>query len=147
MARTKTFRALAEQTGLKYGDIRSAVTTVRAKPSAMHQAYELHARGGYLTLSHFRPAQTREGVRARPWGRSQLFRGAFIVRKLPPLVFRREGRARFPIRPLYGPAIPKEMIRGASAEAFDQVVRTELPARLAHEIDFALQELSGGMRR
>ncbi len=149
MARTQTFRALADQTGLKYGDISGGVSTIRARGGPATQAYELDARGGYLTLSHFRPVQTREGVTARPWGMTRDFRGAFIVRKLGPLVFRRVGRERLPIKPLYGPAIPNEMVKGASAAAFVKTAQERLPGELAHQLEFAIDEMrkAQGMRQ
>ena len=31
----------------------------------------------------------------------------------------REGRARLPIRKMFGPAIPKEMVRDAARDAFE----------------------------
>jgi hypothetical protein len=42
---------------------------------------------------------------------------------------------RLPILKLWGPAIPREMVKGQSKEAFENTVRAELPARIEHEIN------------
>jgi hypothetical protein len=140
-ARTKVVRATAERVGLPYRDIRQAIATFRASPRGL--AYELNARGGYLTLRRFNPTQTRTGVTARPWGRRQEFRGGFIVRSLPPLAFVRVGRSRLPIRAIYGPAIPIEMLRGEVPAQSFETARAEAPARFQHEVEYALSKGKG----
>lgn len=131
-ARTDVTRALVSQTGLKYGRVRKATSVLRS--SATSLSAELRARDGYTSLKDFAPRKTKRGVSAAPWGRRQVFDGSFIVKLYGGHVYKREGRGRFPIQKLYGPAIPNEMVMGQSRQAFYRVVETELPKRLDHEL-------------
>lgn len=135
-ARGKVTRALVKQTGLKFGVIRKATSIWRA--NAGNLSAEIRTKGGFTSLKEFGARQTKKGVSAAPWGRRQVFDGTFIVRRYGGHVYKREGRARFPIQKLYGPAIPVEMVKGQSAQAFYRAVETDLPRRLEHELDRAL---------
>lgn len=116
--RTKVRRALREQTGAKAGLINRETRSFRASFSDLR--YTISARGDYLGLSHFSPRQFAYGVRAKPWGRFQRFPHAFLVGSLGGNAFVREGPRRFPIKKMFGPAIPKEMVKDASAQAFEE---------------------------
>ena len=115
--RTQVRRALRQQTGAKAGLINSETRTIRS--SFANLSYTIEARGDYLGLSHFSPRQFGYGVRAKPWGRWQRFKSAFLVGSLANNAFVREGRARLPIKKMFGPAIPKEMVRDATRDAFE----------------------------
>ena len=97
--------------------LNSETRTIRS--SFANLSYTIEARGDYLGLSHFSPRQFGYGVRAKPWGRWQRFEGAFLVGSLANNAFVREGRARLPIKKMFGPAIPKEMVRDATRDAFE----------------------------
>jgi hypothetical protein len=56
--------------------------------------------------------------------------------------FKRTTAKRFPIEKLWGPSIPKEMVKGATQAAFYQVVQASLPERLAHELCRVLPDAS-----
>ena len=60
-----------------------------------------------------------------------MFPHTFIVEKLGGQVFKREGRARLPIRKLWGPSLPIKLVRGASPAAFEKLAAADLPQRLA----------------
>lgn len=132
VARTNVTRALVSQTGLKFGRVRKATSVLRSSSTSL--SAELRARDGYTSLRDFGARQTKRGVSAAPWGRRQVFDGAFIVKLYGGHVYKREGRKRFPIQKLYGPAIPNEMVKGQSRQAFYRAVETELPKRLDHEL-------------
>jgi hypothetical protein len=110
-------RALRQQTGAKAGLINSETRTIRS--SFANLSYTIEARGDYLGLSHFSPRQFGYGVRAKPWGRWQRFEGAFLVGSMANNAFVRQGKARLPIKKMFGPAIPKEMVRDAARDAFE----------------------------
>jgi hypothetical protein len=135
-ARTHMGRALAKQTGLKYGQVRQALRTIPANVATL--VYRIIAKGGYLSLKEFGARQTRKGVSAAPWGKRRVFPHTFIIASLGGHVFERKGAARYPIRKLWGPAIPAEMVKDQSRAAFEQTVEAELPARLTHEVDAIL---------
>ena len=76
-----------------------------------------------MSLKEFGARQTAKGVSAAPWGKRRVFPHAFIAPTLGGHVFIREGRSRLPIRKLWGPAIPREMVKDQSKEAFERTVR------------------------
>ncbi|MFG1332034.1 phage tail protein [Xanthobacter autotrophicus] len=135
-ARTDVTRALVKQTGLKFGAVRKATSLWRASPGSL--SAEIRAKGGYTSLREFGARQTKKGVSAAPWGRRQVFDHAFIVKRYGAHVYKREGARRFPILKLYGPAIPVEMVKGASRDAFFRAVESELPKRLDRELSRVL---------
>ena len=107
------------------------------RSSFSNLTYTIEARGDYLGLSHFSPRQFGYGVRAKPWGRRQKFDRAFLVGSLGNNAVVREGRARFPIRKLYGPAIPNEMLKDATREVFEAAqpaVLAEAMRQIAREL-------------
>lgn len=114
---TRVRRALRQQTGAKAKIVTRATRTYRS--SFANLVYTIEASGDHMGLSHFSPRQFSYGVRAKPWGRWQRFEGTFLVSKLSNNVFVREGRARLPIAKLWGPSIPKEMLKDASKQAFE----------------------------
>jgi hypothetical protein len=109
------------------------------RSSFSNLTYTIEARGDYLGLSHFSPKQFGYGVRAKPWGRWQTFDSAFLVGSLGNNAFAREGRARLPIRKLYGPAIPKEMLKDATRDAFEAAQ----PAMLAEAMRQIARDMPG----
>lgn len=137
--RTRVRRALRQQTGAKASLINRETRSIRSSFSNL--TYTIKARGDYLGLSHFSPRQFGYGVRAKPWGRWQRFDGAFLVGSLSNNAFVREGRARLPIRKMFGPAIPKEMLKGATREAFE----TAQPNVLAEAMRQIGREMSGSI--
>ena len=74
--------------------------------------------GRHLPLSFFGAKQFSYGVRAKIWGRAQTFRSAFVVKRYGGGVFKRTGKARFPIEQLWGPSVPKEMLRDEAYAAW-----------------------------
>jgi Prophage minor tail protein Z (GPZ) len=131
-ARTQVARTLARDTGVGYGVIRNALRTTPASPAKL--TYEIGVSGAHIPLAEFHARQTRRGVSAAPWGQRRVFPHTFIVEQLGGQVFKREGRARLPIRKLWGPSLPIELVRGASPAAFEKSAAADLPQRLAHEL-------------
>jgi len=143
-ARTEVARALVEQTGAKYSAVRKVLKTHRASAATLD--YRITATGGFMSLKEFGARQTGKGVSAAPWGKRRVFRHAFIVASLGGHVFRRAPGGgpsglvgRLPILKLWGPAIPKEMVKEQSKEAFENTVRAELPRRVEYEINAILR--------
>lgn len=140
--RSKAGSALAKQTGLKVRLIRTAMVPARASVGRLE--YRIKARGGDIALKHFDARETRKGVSARPFGQRKVFAGTFIKGgKFPNRVslnmggqvFARSGSSRLPIaKQKSGVIIPNEMIKGASAAAWQSTVATVLPRRVIHEV-------------
>ena len=134
--RTQVRRALRKQTGAKARLINRETRSIRSSFSNL--TYTIEARGDYLGLSHFSPRQFSYGVRAKPWGRWQRFDSAFLVGSLAGNAFVREGRDRLPIRKMFGPAIPKEMVQDATRDAFEAAqpdVLAEATRQIARLLD------------
>jgi hypothetical protein len=130
-ARTQVARTMARDTGVGYHVIRNALSTTPASPAKL--TYEIGVSGAHIPLAEFHARQARRGVSAAPWGQRRVFPHTFIVEQLGGQVFKREGRARLPIRKLWGP-LPIELVRGASPAAFEKSAAADLPQRLAHEL-------------
>ncbi len=103
--------------------------------------YLILSRGGFISLKEFKSRQLKRGVSAAPWGKRQLFKSTFgpNVGALGGHVFRRTTAARFPIEKLWGPAIPKEIVKDESRAAFNETVARELPPKIEHEIRRLMQ--------
>jgi len=148
MARTQVVRTLAKQTGLPQKTMQKAVKAKRASVADLE--YKLEAMGGDVSLKYFKPRETRKGVTAAVMGQRQLFEGSFMKGgsfatgrmdlNLSGHVFERSGPKRLGIEKLTsGVFIPAEMVRGATADAFERTVADVLPRRLDHEISRLLK--------
>lgn len=129
--RTAVRRSLVEQTGIKYGMIHRAVHTARATPADL--TYMLIASGNETNLSLFGARQRKKGVSAAPWKRRRLFRNTFIIRAYGGKVFKREGKKRGPLDPLWGPNIAREVVRDPTLGAWATVGPFVLQ-RVGHEL-------------
>jgi predicted glycosyl hydrolase (DUF1957 family) len=93
-------------------------------------------------LREFGARQFSWGVRARVWGETQRYDGMFIYagtfRSGQEIasghVFQRVTTRSLPIAKQYGPSVPTEMVRNASAQEFNRTVDEMLPARIRHEL-------------
>lgn len=146
-------RALAEQTGLPKSTGRRAVTRKVDRSTPGTLTYTIHARGGNISLKHFKPRETRKGVTASPWNKRTLFPSTFLragwwpKRVVKPhwngQVFERAAWARSPgpnrkklgfLKVKSGLFIPHEVLRDQVASAWEKGGRTRLQPRIEHEI-------------
>lgn len=145
-------RETARRMGLNVGETKTYIRIKRASFGSIE--YDVTGAGRPISLRAFGARQLRTGVSARPWGQRRLFRGAFIVPSLGGSVYHRfgpkvrmtkgryKGKLRQAIRKMWGPAIPKVMLEAEVTNAFNAAIRERLPARLDHEIAFALSQLT-----
>jgi hypothetical protein len=129
-------RALAKQTGVKYGAVKKALLVQRANYD--RGVFRITAKGGYISLKEFGARQTKAGVSAMVWGKRRVFPHSFISQKLGGHVFVRMGKDRKPIRKMWGPALPNELIKDETAAVFLSTVQAELPRRVAYEVSALL---------
>lgn len=156
--RTQVTRVLARQTGLPYGVVKKALKVGKASGASItdgeitvrtdaNLSYVITSTGGDISLKYFKARETRAGVTAAPRGQRQLFAGTFMkggrfpnrvtAKGLNGHVYRRTGKGRGPLELQdSGVIIPAEMISGASASAFTDIVEAELPKRVMHEIEY-----------
>lgn len=135
-AYTQIRRTLAKQVGLPVGRTESLGRLKKRGTFGAAPSFEIRSSGAPLSLQqHFRSRQTQKGVRASsPYGKSSLYRSAFLVPRWNNEVFWRTGESRFPVKRAGGPHVPREMVRYDTAEIFRSFVAAHLPKRVAHEI-------------
>jgi hypothetical protein len=115
---TAVKRALRKQTDVPPFMITASMTF---RPSSKHHLRTIISGSGReLPLRLFKPSQFSYGVRARVWGRQQVYRSSFIVAKYGGNVFHRTSPKRFPIQKLFGPSIAKEMLKDETLETFER---------------------------
>jgi len=132
-ARTKAQRELVKTTSAKYGTVADAIRTRNAGPD--HLVFEMIASGRAIPLSEFDPRQTRRGVSTKVWGRRRVLPHTFVIARMGDNVFVRTSASRFPIRKLWGPALPKELVSGPATKAFKEAVRENRDKRIGHELE------------
>lgn len=140
-----TYRALAKQTGLKPGVTRRALRAQKASMTSL--SFELHGKGGDISLKYFGARETRAGVSAAPFGKRRVFAGRFMkggkfpnrkVLKLGGHAFkpmwgeRRWGRPF--TREKSGVIIPNEMVVGTTSQTFRSVGESKLAEKVSRHI-------------
>lgn len=162
MSYTQVVRALVKQTSIPRALLVSQISKNKsAQLGTGPLVGSIYATGSELPLSKFRPVQFSWGVRAKVWGKVERFPHAFIFggtfrNKAAPIagnapeyhVFVRNGRTMQDregkkgrdnaFAELFGPSIPKEMVKDAAAETFLRVSREALIKRLSVELNHIL---------
>lgn len=150
--RTQVRRALMQQTGIRSHQISKAVKTINAGPGRLE--YKLEAKAGETNISMFGLKVTwREGsamgqirklqtVSAAPWNVRRTFPGAFSIARFGGRVFKREGAGRFPLKPVYGPNLAREITKAQTRTEFETIA-----PKVADEVGRLLGlVLSGAMK-
>lgn len=130
-ARTQVWRSLAAQTGIKYGNIKKVVRTIPATPARL--AYTLEASGEETNIGLFGAKQGKRGVSAAPWGKRRVFKKTFIVPAYGGKVYKRQGQARGPLDPLWGPNIGRELVKSPTVDKW-QLAQQFVAQRVGHEL-------------
>lgn len=134
-ARTQIVRDVREQMGPKfvsYGEVRKA--TVIKYASAGRLEAVIHAADRTYSLGRFGARQTSKGAVASPWNQRRTFKHTFLVASLGGNVFVRKGHGRFPLKKLWGPSVPAEMVRGNAKETFEATAAAQVVDRIEHEL-------------
>lgn len=128
-------RTLAKQMGLSSQALfKDGRTLVKRRAMGANLEYQIVSGGRAVRMKEFRWHKTAHGITAYPWNVRHSFRAAFVIPSYGGNLYRRLERTRFPIEALLGPNINKELIKDATAAAFNQVVNASLPARVEHEV-------------
>ncbi len=148
MAFTKVKRTLAKQTGLAQGVLiaKGGIRPVRASFSNLE--FVIPASGSELSLMNFNAKQHSYGVSAKPWGKRRKFKSAFIFAGSPKSgqfvggghVFKRTSASSKPIEMMYGPSIPKELIKDETAKVF-----TTFGPKLRREVEQTIVKITNGV--
>jgi hypothetical protein len=137
-------RDVAQQSGAKYGRVMKAIKADRAHPNRLF--FRIVATDQAMKVSDFARSLTpgAKDPSARPWNKSRRFKGAFVIRFKSGAteIVKRIGRHNKggKIRTLWGPIIPKEMVRAGSPSVAH--ITSALPDQLApvlmHELEQAV---------
>jgi len=131
--RTRVRRALMDQTGIRSHQIGKAMRTVRAGPGRLQ--YMLEAKAGETNVSMFGlkvrwrkvvAISTRQRIKvqevsASPWNTARMFHGAFSIPKFGGRVFKRTSDERFPLKPVFGPNLAREIVKAESRTEFEGI--------------------------
>ena len=128
---TQIKRSLAQVTGIKPSQVSVGFRVRRASPGSL--IYEIVQRGDETNLGSFRARQGKRGVSAAPWNQRRVFPGTFVGGA--GRVFHRLGRPRYPIEPLWGPNLAREIVQGEPLAAFE-AIPLRLASRVAAQLDF-----------
>jgi hypothetical protein len=135
-ARTQVRRALKQQMGTKRA--RPINANTRSYVTDGGFAFVIEGSGKGLPIEEFPVRVVKAGVWASPWAKG----GCSTLLRQRPRLCARLGKSRFPIRKLFGPALPKELagpVAGgvprpvrASARILPQKLARLMPERAAH---------------
>ena len=134
---TAVRRALRNQTSAKAREV-SAATRFRGS-STRRLTTMIEAGGGHIPLKEFGARQFSYGVRAKVWGRTVRLRSAFIVDSMGGNVFKRTTSRRLPVEKMWGPSIPKEMVKDQSLSVFESSAGN-VADRAMHELNRILRK-------
>lgn len=152
--RTRVRRALMAQTGIRSHQISKAVKTINAGAGRLQ--YTIEARGGETNISMFglkvrwkkisaisnRQRMKVQEVSASPWNTTRTFAGAFSIAKFGKRVFKRSTDDRFPLKPVYGPNLAREIVKAQTRTEFETIA-----PKVADEVGRLLGlVLSGSMK-
>jgi len=137
-AATAAVKVLAKEVGLPQKSIRESILETFA--SMQNPVASVKVVGKALNLIRFNAKQVKKGVSAKAWGKTRTYKGAFIANS-GRTVFARTSKRRLPIKPLHGPSIPKEFIRGAANKALADKVRDRFPILFSRAVGFKLSRL------
>jgi hypothetical protein len=151
----KVLRTLSREVGVPPDTVRKRGAIRGIKAWSGNLEYLIRSDGGFMYLKDFGPIQRKHGVRARPWGKSRLFEGAFINNGLHGLVMHKTGirkktkagnyagQMRDVIENMFGPAIPKEMVKTAVQTVFFGEVERRLPIYVRRNLMAATKGVFG----
>lgn len=137
-----SLRLLSGATGLTQTKLRPYVVQNRATYSRLQSIIRVFAHT--FNIASFGGRQTKRGVSSNAWNAHRVYPSTFLVNGKTAMV--RVGKARLPIRPVWGPRLTKEYADSKTQAPLEQLVATDFPSDLKHELDFALGRVGLGVQ-
>jgi len=135
--RTLAARELQKAAGFKVGEAKRQMRIYKATADRP-QAHLVAEGWPMLLLKAGRNArQTRKGVSITAYGRRQTYAGTFLA-TMPSGhrgIYTRKRNTRLPIRELYGPSVPRTLLRHDVQSAVMDGVAETLPKAMTRQID------------
>lgn len=135
--RKEGVQELSKETGIKQKNIRQQVVIRKSNFNTLSAT--IKASGSHPNLIRFNAKQTKKGVSAAPWKKRRVFPGSFIGNQ-GRTVFKRVGKSRLPIKPLFGPSIPREFIRDKTIKLFNTTGINRFREVFPRELKFQLSK-------
>lgn len=133
MARTRVVKRSAERTDLTQRKVRELTT---ARFNAGGNTIDIIEKSGWIPLYELGATQTKAGVRVRLRGS---YKSAFIAKMASGHsgVMKRTGKARLPIRELFGPNPAHDVTNNPDVflKVLADIIEDHLAPRVLHEID------------
>ena len=128
-------RDIAKDTGLKQKEVAERMSLEKSNRSTLF--ISIRMRGRWFNLIRFKAKQFKKGVKARAWGESKLYRGAFIANK-GRTVFARISKARLPIKALVGPNPVVELEKRIDDAKFNRRISERFAEVFPRELAYRL---------
>jgi hypothetical protein len=119
-ARAEAVRQIARETGIPQAEVRKRIDIV-GRASKYKLEAVITARPWSPNLIRFKAREVRQGVAASAWRKRKVYKGAFIGNK-GRTVFARTSKDRLPIKPLRGPSVRVEFLRGYALKAMQRKI-------------------------
>jgi len=145
-------RHIAKETGLKAGEVKAATSITKSTFSTL-RAIVKGRRRPYNLFRFLQPRNrsflpgafaNQRGVKANPWRKSRIFKGTFIIRGSGhgrPIVVKRTGRNRYPLKAVYGPSIHSEFNRPAARALMNSTARTRFRINFERDLKYYISRL------
>lgn len=131
--RTRVYAALMQQTGIRKHAVTKAVRTIPSTAGRLQ--FKLEAAAYFTNVSMFGLKvgsqkftwgyggidRRLQVVSSAPWNVRRTFPGAFSIKRFGKRVFKRTSDERFPLKPVYGPNLAREIVKAQSRAAFDTI--------------------------
>ncbi len=130
-ARTEAIKTIREETGLPTTLIRDRLQIRGATRDRL--VATITALKAAPNLARFQARQTKQGVSANAWRKRRVYPKTFLG-NAGRTVFKRIGKARLPIAPVYGPSVPRTFLQKRAQQAIERAVES----RFQHNFEDAI---------
>jgi hypothetical protein len=142
--RREAGKEIAAHSSIKRRKVEENIRMRYAAPGALEG--RVIASGRPLPLRDFNPSATRSGVTVKVWGKTQRYKGAFLVSKYGGNVYVRESASRLPIHKMFGAGIAQVMRQHETDHILLGYGRSRLEINVRRQLD-RYSAGSGGVNR
>ncbi len=143
--RKEGVRELSKKTGLKQKKLRESITLIRSRPQTMVAV--IKARGRPFNLISFGAKVKRfkgksVGITAKPWNQKRFFKGGFLLNvKGTDVAFKRIGKGKKEIKPMFGPGAARESLRDEVIKLYNTIGRRRFKEEFPKQLKFRLDKV------
>nr|BDD46856.1 hypothetical protein 20 [bacterium] len=143
-ARTASAKHIAPLMESRQGDVKRRIRQEKATKRRLWST--LIASGRPLRLMAFKARQTASGVKAKAWGQTKIYKHTFIAPfkaggKAKKGVFVRKGKARLPIKQLWGPGVTQLFKQKENDTVMERTVRERFAKEFRANLNYYVSRL------